>query len=210
MPDLEVMQGIDRQWGTLIEAVCAASFVPPAFLAALICNETGGDPKAKRFEPVIFLRLNDVIANRKSSFTTPGIDHPLTRSEILAFVSPADLATSTTVRVVPKYTFADSMLRLESLATSYGLTQIMGWHALEFRAAWHLSDPRENLNAAAAILAYFANRYQLELRGFTPPLFRCWNTGQPDGATFDPHYVENGMQRMALWEQIQAQKGVAV
>jgi len=32
-------------------------------------------------------------------------------------------------------------------------------------------------------------------------LFRCWNTGRPDGKTADPAYVENGLRRMEIYRE---------
>jgi hypothetical protein len=51
------MGHIREYWGALIQAACQYSSVPPAFLGALIANESGGKEKATRFEPGVFARL---------------------------------------------------------------------------------------------------------------------------------------------------------
>ena len=35
-------------------------------------------------------------------------------------------------------------------------------------------------------------------------LFRCWNTGRPNGKTFDPNYVQNGLRRIEIYRRLQA------
>ena len=51
------MASIAQDWGQMIASACHLSSVPPEFLAALIANETGGDPAKTRFEPGVFARL---------------------------------------------------------------------------------------------------------------------------------------------------------
>jgi len=40
-------------------------------------------------------------------------------------------------------------------------------------------------------------------------LFRCWNTGRPDGRTADPAYVENGRRRMEIYRELMAGRPAA-
>ena len=56
-PDQALMRTIKSEWGTLISYCCSTSSVPPAFLAALIAGESGGDPHATRYEPAVFRRM---------------------------------------------------------------------------------------------------------------------------------------------------------
>ena len=89
---------------------------------------------------------------------------------------------------------------LRELATSWGLTQIMGYHMVGRAGTPHdLVEPRFHFRVALELLAEFAERYQLNLARDFAELFRCWNTGQPYGATADPAYVENGLRRMDLY-----------
>ncbi|MDE3178922.1 MAG: hypothetical protein KGM47_04600, partial [Acidobacteriota bacterium] len=50
----------------------------------------------------------------------------------------------------------------------------------------------------------FARRFGLRMSADFGSLFRCWNTGEPDGQTSDPGYVEEGIRRMALYRQLMA------
>src|ERR1039458_9572978 len=60
MTNAELMKGIHTQWGPLLAKAGVASSVPSAFLAALIANESGGNPSATRFEPNVYDRLRKV------------------------------------------------------------------------------------------------------------------------------------------------------
>ena len=53
-PDERLMNYIRVRWGRLIESETSGSIIRPAFLAALIANESGGDPRKTRFEPRVF------------------------------------------------------------------------------------------------------------------------------------------------------------
>jgi hypothetical protein len=201
MSDAELMAGILSKLGALISGVAATSSVPPAFLAALVANESGGLQSVTRFEPAVCSRLADVIMSRKAAYEPRGISRPLGRQEIMLFVSPAEAAPA--VVKSPVYSFTDSLKRLEWLATSRGLTQIMGWHTVEFsKPPGVIEEALGNLQFALVLLAYFANKYQLDLQKEFAELFTCWNTGEPDGKTFDPNYVPNGLARMQTYAQL--------
>jgi hypothetical protein len=94
---------------------------------------------------------------------------------------------------------------LQMLATSWGLTQIMGYHVLRDG-----QDPRwlligaNNLVKAVAMLKDFAATFQLSLPEEMDELFRCWNTGKPYGVTYDPEYCERGKLRAALYRDLVA------
>jgi len=200
------MQSIKAKWGAMIAAACAMSSVPAAFLAALIANESGGDPNAKRFESHVLLALWEVLLGRKTAYGSIG------RAGLVQFVSGASLPVYTAPATLP----ADTYQRFDSLATSWGLTQVMGYHALDPQlfaverqiAEGDLRDLKSsdnNLKVANHMLAQFAHRYQLDLATDFPPLFACWNTGVPDPAkTFDPNYVPNGLARMKIYAELVA------
>lgn len=57
MNDAELMSAISAQWDSLIRRVVSRSSLPAPFLAALVANESGGDPQASRYEPKVFQRL---------------------------------------------------------------------------------------------------------------------------------------------------------
>jgi hypothetical protein len=93
---------------------------------------------------------------------------------------------------------ADEALR--ELATSWGFVQIMGFHLIGRRGTVHdLVEPRFHYHLANQLLTEFAECYRLDLRRQFEELFRCWNTGRPDGKTADPAYVEHGLRRMEIY-----------
>ena len=201
MSDLDLMKQVFvKANGGTIRAACRASSIPENFLAALVAGESGGDFNAKRFEPAVLSHLWEVCVGRKAAFGSIG------GRDLLLYVMPksvselrADGATTATISDA----LAVAMQRLDSLATSWGLTQIMGYHVLEVgKTVDMLRTPDGNLNFAIAMLTRFAARFHLDVTEDFGDLFRCWNTGQPDGKTFDPDYVVNGINRMSIWPQV--------
>jgi hypothetical protein len=192
--DKALMEQLYAQYRAPIAAAAHSSSVPEALLAALIANESGGDPKAQRYEREVFLTLAEVLLGKRAQYFPAGAHHPLGVQDLLPFVEPPGITMA----------FPTGLGRLSELATSYGLTQIMGWHALEFSKPFSvlLNDPRGQLDFTVTLLSYFAERYQLDPAKEFAELFTCWNCGRPDGQTFDPHYVSNGLARMALYEDI--------
>ncbi len=195
MSEQELMQFVKSVWYTTIMGACEASSIPPAFLAALIAGESGGKNDAKRFEPAVLHALWEVLLGRKAAFGSIG------RADLVAFVSGLSDIPAATPTILP----TDSYQRLDSLATSWGLTQIMGYHVLERtmdRSVDSLRNPTQGLLVSNKLLTIFAVHFQLDVAKDFEQLFRCWNTGQPDGKTFDPAYVNNGLTRMAIWTSL--------
>ena len=196
MSDQTLMQSIKAGWGTAIVHACvnSGSTLPPAFLAALIAGESGGKNDAKRFEPAVLTKLWEVILGRKAAYGSIG------RADLVAFIAGVFPAPAASTPLPP-----DAFQRVDSLATSWGLTQIMGYHGLDSGLAtsvYGLRTPDVNLGVAVKMLRQFASGYALDTSKDFPELFRCWNTGQPAGATFDPNYVPNGINRMAVWDAL--------
>jgi Transglycosylase SLT domain len=191
----DLMQSIKAKWGAMITAACKVSSVPEAFLAALIANESGGDPNAKRFESHVLLALWEVLLGRKASYGSIG------RSMLVGFVS----GVSPQPVQVPASLPADTYQRLDSLATSWGLTQVMGFNVIEQGSVDKLKDPQSSLHVTTVMLGQFVHRFQLDPITDFPPMFACWNTGGPDPAkTFDPNYVPNGLERMKIYAALVA------
>jgi hypothetical protein len=196
-PETRLMQTIKERWGTAIEEATAPSSVQPSFLAALIANESGGKNDAQRFEPAVFERLKEVLLGQKPHYAPAGVKRPLEATDLTAYCAPGVGEE--------RGDFAVELQCLHNLATSWGLTQIMGWHLVEFQSGFGtgwLASPGGNLNFATRLLAWFAEHYDLDLAGEFEKLLACWNTGEPMGATFDPHYIPNGMARKALYEEL--------
>jgi hypothetical protein len=191
-----LMQGIRKAWGNSIAEASRNSSVPAAFLAALIAGESGGSNEAKRFERNVLASLWEVLLGRKASFGSIG------RSDLVSVVTGVSGSPVNAPASLP----ADAFQRLDALANSWGLTQIMGYNAIGFGIKVEtLKDPATGLRIATTMLAQFAHRFQLDVAKDFPPLFACWNTGGPDVTkTFDPKYCANGVMRMQLFSDILA------
>jgi hypothetical protein len=190
MTDLELMQQINEKYGPAIAAACDVSSVPPAFLAALIANESGGNENAKRIEHGVLASLWEVLLGRTAAYGS------IKRLDLVAYVAGVTIPTINAPANLP----SDAFQRLDALAASWGLTQIMGYHAIEFDVTIaNLASPEGNLSLATHMLAKFAAQFQLDVTKDFEPLFRCWNGGHPTAATFDPQYVPHGLERMKLW-----------
>ena len=175
------MAGIRQRWGPILASSCRLSSVPESFLAALVANESGGDPAARRFEVGVFKHLRAVAAGTEPHFG----------SIVARHLNGAD----------------DEALR--GLASSWGLTQIMGYHILGrgIAHAYLLADPVLNLHLACRLLSEFAERFDLDVTHEFAELLCCWNSGRPDGKTFDPKYCEKGLQRMQTYKSMEVSCG---
>lgn len=193
MSDQQLMQSIKDTWGTLITSACESSSVPAGFLAALVANESGGHNDARRFEPKVLAALWEVLLGRKTAYGS------IVRATLLQFVAGLPGSPLGAPQSLP----ADAFQRVDGLATSWGLTQIMGYHVLG--TSHDLDDlrtPEPHFSIALQMLARFAEEFSLDVTKDSEELFRCWNTGRPDGQTFDPQYANNGLVRMAVWSSL--------
>lgn len=193
MTEQALMQQIfDKYHLVLASAVAGSTVLSESFLAALVANESGGDHTAQRFEPTVFVALADVMVGKKAAYAPAGIAHPLGAQDFLALVDPG---------------FINGLRRLQALATSWGLTQIMGWHAVEMgksTASALSTTPADQIAFTIELLTYFANRYTLHMGTDFEAMLRCWNAGKPDGKTYDPRYVPNALARMDIYAAIVA------
>jgi hypothetical protein len=203
MADIELMQAIKTKWGDVLTSVAATSSVSPAFLAALVANESGGNPDAARFEPAVFSALGEVLLGRKAAYGSIG------QQDLLLFVVPAAVSTdgnghggsSGDAIASQRSLFTGQMQRLASLATSFGLTQVMGYEAIAFHTngVAALQSPASSLVITTKMLAQFAARWNLDLGKDFQSMFDVWNTGRPHSPTADPQYIPNGLARLQLY-----------
>jgi hypothetical protein len=188
------MSTIKKNYGDAIATAVEGTPIPTAFLAALIGLESGGNPNAKRFESAVLVHLFEVLVGRKERFGAIG------PTNLFSYIQ-TQLPTSAWDSLV----FTSAMLALDGLASSWGLTQIMGYHALEPGAT---SDPRFYAEPAACLaetirlIKQFGEIFKLNLATDGNSLFTCWNTGSPTGKTFDPQYVPNGLVLMGIYESL--------
>ncbi|HLI30095.1 MAG TPA: hypothetical protein VKV79_03215 [Terriglobia bacterium] len=201
------MQQVYERFSRSIRAAVTGIDLPDAFLAALTANESGGRPDAAFFEPGVYKHLKSVASGESAEFGSIASKTLISAFErnfadkdnkFQAWLTDLE-ADSETIRIITQAEDAD----LRSLATSWGLTQIMGYHVIgrkiEIR---ELLNPNVHYRLAVEILGDFAKRFGLKLNRDWEALFRCWNTGRPEGRTFDPEYVSKAMQRMKLYQQI--------
>ena len=193
--ELNLLTEIRGEWGDVIAATCRASSIPESFLAALVAEESGGKIDAKRFEPGVLHEIWDVIMGRKPAFGS------IPREAILLYALPVPAPPLNNIE-----TLAKLFKPIDDLASSWGLTQIMGYHVLErwtgIATTLDLTLPARSLPLTLRLLAQFALRFQLNLAKDFSEMFSCWNTGEPNGKTADPEYIPRGLARMALYAQL--------
>lgn len=190
MAEHQLMQSIRFVWGGVINSASKPSgslaiLPPPEFLAALIANESGGNPDAKRFEPRVLSDLWQVVIGRSPAYGSIG---------------RVDLMATIRINAEPE---AIDPLSLDALATSHGLTQIMGYESIAFDVdLGALTNPERSLPLTVKMLGQFAQRDGLDVRTNFAELFSCWNTGRPHAPTADPAYIPNGLARLAIYRDV--------
>jgi len=190
-----------------IQEACRSSSVHAEFLGALTANESGGNPTAVRFEPSVYRHLKAVAAGESPRYGGIGAEalckelaevlHPKTGEFHAVFLNSLFM----TGQASELSCLADEALR--ELASSWGFVQIMGFHVIGRRGTVRdLLEPQFHYRFANQLLAEFAQCYRLDLSREFEEMFRCWNTGRPDGRTADPAYVENGLRRMEIYSAL--------
>jgi len=175
MSEKSLMSKIKSEWGAFIVRAVAGTPLPEAFIAALIAGESGGSNNAKRFEPGVYRHLVRVQAGLS------------TRYGVLA---ESDLSG-----------LSDEALR--GLATSWGATQVMGYNALCHGVDYlTLETPGVSMALTVRMLLGFAKEFNLDPAKDFGALFKCWNTGRPDGKTSEALYAYNGLGRMRLYAEV--------
>ncbi|HET7101148.1 MAG TPA: hypothetical protein VFJ52_08370 [Terriglobia bacterium] len=203
-----LVQRVFERCHEAITKACAKSSVPAEFLGALVANESGGYGDATRFEPAVYRHLVAVAEGRRPSY---GSVNAASLDAEIAELAPAHQASTLHERYMTRG-FAevhsgevaqatDDALR--ELATSWGYTQIMGYHMVARPGGVHkLLDPDFHFRMAVWLLSEFTLDYRLDAGRDFAEMFCCWNTGRPNGRTFDPDYVANGLRRMQIYRQL--------
>jgi hypothetical protein len=214
----KVLQRVYQRCGHFILEACTLSLLPPEFLGALTANESAGAARAARFEPAVYRRLQavacgespsygslraaDLDAKAEETLAPPGDGQPQTEGQAKSDGFHARYLTSGFLQQNRTAIAAleDDVLR--QLATSWGYTQIMGYHTIgRTGTVQELLDPTFHYKLAIELLERFAVDYHLDLKQEFEELFRCWNTGRPYGKTYDLAYVENGLRRMKVYRE---------
>jgi hypothetical protein len=204
--EVRLLRRVWQRCHPVLADACRYSSVPPAFLGALVANESGGDANAKRFEPAVYRHLKSLAAGERSAYS--GHDRASLEREIEEMLHPKSATFHAPfLHALAEAQASDLAARqdeaLRELATSWGYTQIMGYHLVgRPGTVLDLVEPRFHFRFALELLADFAERYQLDVTREFAEMFRCWNTGQPYGATTDPRYVEKGLRRMEVYRRL--------
>jgi hypothetical protein len=190
----------------IAEAVSGIT-LPAEFLGALTANESGGRCDAACFEPAVYEHLKAVASGRAPAFGS--IAWQQLSSALQEATAPGarqlqdKLANEDYLKGAVRALTGQEDRGLRDLATSWGFTQIMGYHVIGRKVSVpSLADPRLHYHLAIDILEDFARRFRLQLSRDFESLFRCWNTGRPAGKTFDPDYVAKGIRRMNLYRSL--------
>ena len=176
--DDAIMLHIYHRLNKEILAAVDGTEIPASYLAALISLESHppGNRNSQRFESKIFQRLLELKKDGRSFGGIP-------RSRV------SDLT--------------DSQLR--ELATSYGLTQIMGYHCLDMGCS--IQDLSGDYHLMWSV-AYIRRHYLQKIKQKDwQACFRIHNTGKPEGTTHRNDYAEKGVLRMQYYDEWQKKKG---
>ena len=201
-----LVERVFERCDAVIAEACAASSVPPEFLGALVANESNGFGDATRFEPAVYRHLQAVAQGQSPSYGSINVTE---LDQEVAELLPANDATLHARFLTQSFAANHSQQlqaltdeALRELATSWGYTQIMGYHMIgRPGTVRQLLQPQFHFRMAIRLLSEFAVDYQLDAGLEFSEMFRCWNTGRPYGRTFDPNYVEKGLQRMEIYRQ---------
>jgi hypothetical protein len=177
----QIFDGFDKR----IYEATVGSNVPPRFIAGLMGNEAGKDrhgnivESATRFEPGVYARLKDVRDGQRRSYQ---------------FITKQDIADANDEA-------------LHALCTSYGATQIMGYHVIK------------NLHCTIADLRnpykhFFYTVKLLDLNGYPKNAtearmdkeMRQWNTGSEGGRTYHDNYVPDAKLVRAAYAELEASR----
>ncbi len=190
-----------------IVVACSHSTLPPSFLGALVANESGGNARAARFEPAVYRHLRGVADGKAQLYSgIHAADLDAEFDEMLHPKADAFHQRSLTPEFRDRHSPELAALEdeaLRELATSWGFTQIMGYHMVgRSGTVRDLLDAGFHFRVAVELLNEFAQEFALDPSLEFEPLFRCWNTGSPYGVTFAPDYVRKGIERIEIYREV--------
>jgi hypothetical protein len=200
-----LMKKIYDLWQPDILKATRNSLVEPAFLAALTANESSGQPAAQAFEPHIYRLLWEVATGQAPAFGSIGAQQLFgaSASNFDCQAEPPGAQTALGQNSPPAPLTAGQEQVLRKMATSWGLTQIMGYQIVgRTETVQDLLDPLQHYQFAVVLIQELARGFHLDVARDFEPLFRSWNAGHPTGETFDPNYVSHGLERMQLYDAI--------
>ncbi len=176
--DDAIMYHIYNNYHNIIMKATIGTEVNPEYLAALISLESypPGNWHSERFEPVIYNRLLN-LKNHGIPFSN------ISREKVIHL--------------------SDYEIRM--LSTSYGLTQIMGYHCLDLGCS--IDDLRSSDHLLWSI-AYIRKHYLKYVKEKKWDVcFRMHNTGNPFGTPHNKDYIKKGMIRIEYYKKWMRIKG---
>jgi ketosteroid isomerase-like protein len=173
-------QQIFDRFGRLIHDACANTGVRESFLAGFTGVEAGIDrngqimPNAKRFEKGVYHHLISVRDGLLHSYDN------ITRKDLAGMSDDA----------------------IRNLATSWGCTQIMGWHLIHNLKGTieDLRDINQHFRYTVQLLKLVGGRYMRD--GDLASVLHIWNTGHANGKTYHEDYVTNALKVAKFYEAI--------
>jgi hypothetical protein len=159
-----------------IEEVCAEYNLPAEYFKALAILECSAEkPPQSRFEPKVFERLNEVKMNKKPNYSN--LKHPQLKN------------------------LTEEQLR--DMATSWGVFQIMGYHAYSIGIAPRDLQGSDGLRQSIVWIDKSYGQY-LRKRDFANAL-HLHNVGKPipitgEYETYSPNYIPRGLEFIKHFE----------
>lgn len=163
------MSKIRARWGARIIWACARTAIRPELIAALVASESGGNQNATNLEESILSMFHNILAS------LPVRWRPLNRNQLERLTGQ----------------------QITDYATSFGLTQITGYHIYP-RDPRELLDPDTSLRETVCLLEDWQKQYKIDPAD-AEAFLRCWNGGGPHNRTV-PGYVENGLAHLRTYE----------
>jgi len=161
-----------------IEKAVTGTEISESYIAALISLESSppGNPNSARFESEVYIRLVQLRDDGK----------------------PFGVLSRKSLKLK-----SDKQLR--EYATSYGLTQIMGFHCLDLGC--NIEDLKGAYHLQWAVTWMLKNYRSHPAKKDWASCFRIHNTGHPSGQTSRRDYVERGLSRMKYYDKWKQRKG---
>jgi len=192
---VSLMRTIRDRFRAQMRAASAGTPIPESFFAALTANESGGDVNASRYEAYELAQFALVLCGKRDSY------QGITASQL-------------TSRLAGVLSISSGVRQLVDLCTSWGPTQIMGWHAIRLGVQLSAIQKIESHYSYTSYeLLQFTKQFYPELmvqaamhedqrEGICIGLFHCWNSGKPSNPTTDPLYASRGLARMKAYEAL--------
>ena len=206
MGELKLVRAVKQIAGPLIAKALTPEGPPAEFWGALTVNESGiyvargmAPRDITHTEKHVFVNLCLVAAGFKQSYGAVDVEGLVQDAAEMGQRTPEFheqmmVPHTDTLRNLP-------IFRLVAYASSWSFTQVMGYHA----AVWDrviiedIRNSETHFQCAQRLMRQFTSQYRLNPKADFEQLGRCWNTGTPDGKTYDPEYVPNLLRRAQVW-----------